>query len=308
MQSRYISGLIAVTVCASAGLMADVSASASELAPSGQILSFTLLTPMHNADLQAKMVAQRSIVSPSRYQELFGSTSDEVRRAKNWAKRNHLHVNYSSPSSGQIFVSASVRDLSSALHVRVAKVRRHGNDGFAVLGTPISVEESVIGVSGLNSTVRAASTAKLQPNSLRKDVGPSNGSPACAPHWGDNLYPSALKYSRESNVLCGYAPADISSMYKATPLQKYDPSVGIVLWGNDPNVKSLTNDYMAKVNFPLLNGYTATVASPDSDMVNCDLRGRNLNRRFRSKLSTQCPLDRRFSIMVHQVVSRRQFN
>ena len=62
-------------------------------------------------------------------------------------------------------------------------------------------------------------------------------------------------------------------MYGVKAAQTKAPSVGVLLWSNDPNMQKITNQYMTEAGYPLLKTYSATVAKPDSDMQYCDPYG-----------------------------------
>ena len=276
MRRHVIAGAGAIafaTVGLAAGPVSRSNAAVPATSSPGSF-TLTLLAPTQNDALKTRMLAAGTVISPAKYQQLFGSTDASMAALRSWAAAQHLTIRHSSQATGEVSVTASAASVSSALHVRIVRVKRGKGSGLetglTVLGTPRASTNAVLAVSGLNTTNRMQLQSALQPNSIRAGLTSGTGSTACSPHWGDHLYPTALKYGSESNQICGYTPGDLTSMYSASSLQKQAPSLGIVLWGDDPNILALTNQYMAQANYPKLTSYTKVVAPPDSDMSSCD--------------------------------------
>ena len=237
-------------------------------------VDLNLLVPTRNAALMQQYLAKGKVISPATYQHLFGATPASMSAVEKWARSTHLTVRGSSPATGQVQVTAPASTVASALHVQMKQITRHGVKGLTALGQPRASTAAVMGVSGLNTTTQMKSASTLQPASTRATLGAAlTGSKACSSHWGDNLYPSVKKYTAESNQICGYTPKDLTTMYAAASLQKQTPTLGIIGWGNDPDVKTLTNQYMSQAGYPVLSSYSTVVASPDDSADGCDMEG-----------------------------------
>lgn len=271
---RNVAIYVSVAAVSAAGFSGSTVAKSGAATPSSATaqgsFTLTLLAPTQNDVLKRQLLAAGTVISPARYQQLFGSTAASMTALKSWATARHFTIRASSQTSGEVSITASAELVASALHVRVIKIKRGKSAGLAVLGSPRASTSAVLAIAGLNTTTRMHTMGALQPDSVRTSLTSGTGSTACAPHWGDHLYPSALKYSAESNQVCGYTPSDLTKMYSASSLQKNSPNLGIILWGDDPNILTLTNQYMAQINYPPLTKYNKFITTPDPDMSSCD--------------------------------------
>lgn len=277
VHTRAIVGAVAITATV-AGFSATTTSAATAAAgadSSGASGSFslTLLAPTQNDALKTSMLSKGSVISPAEYEKKFGATDSSMAQLTSWANSHHLTIRHISQATGEVSVVASAQAVSSALRVRVVKISRGKGrsveNGLTALGVP-QTGNSAVGVSGLNTTNKMQLNSSFQPNSARPSLASGTGSSACSPHWGDHLYPSASKYASESNQICGYTPADLTKMYAVSTLQKSAPKLGIILWGDDPDALTLTNQYMTQVGYPQLSSYNKVVAPAGADMNGCD--------------------------------------
>ena len=235
-------------------------------------MSVDVLLPMKNPALLQRLIQAHMVVSPAKFASLFSTNASQIAYATDWAKDQHLLVQAVDPAAGIVRVGGSTASLEKALRVRFVPISRdHGRQrGVAAVGKP-RVGSFAVAVAGLTTTSRLSGTAELQTQSRRSTLdGVGSASSSCAKYWGDHLYPSAKKYSFESNVICGYRPADLTTINDSKSLQGASPTVGIIGWGDDPNVLSLTNQYMSQVGFSPLSKYSKVVDPASQDLSSCD--------------------------------------
>ncbi|MBO1754801.1 protease pro-enzyme activation domain-containing protein [Allobranchiibius sp. CTAmp26] len=265
-------------------------------APASTPMSLTLQVPQRNAALMARMTAAGTVVSTARYRALFAPSAAQLARVTSFAKSHGMTVDQVDVAGGQVMVHTTATHVNSAFGVTVRRASADGASGVAAIGTPV-VDRSVglSGIAGL-STVRKAKvynahqagssrqTISRTPTSKvsgaprgRISAAASDGSAKCAPHWGDHLQPSAKVYGKESNLICGYVPQDLAKIQGVAAAQTNAPAIGLLLWGNDPNMKAETNTYMAAAKYPLLTNYTAypaaTNAQIEATQPGCDPYG-----------------------------------
>lgn len=246
-----------------------------------QSLSLALQLPQRNMGLANAMLAKGTVVSTSTYTKLFGASPSQLKAASAWAKSQGLKVTSVSAASGQVQVTGSTSKVNKAFGVKMRAATLGSTRGYAAQGTP-SVPSSlgITGVSGLTSLHKMSPQHKVNAKTKRSSLntaavaphanGATDGSTACAPYWGDHLYPKAKKYSVESNYLCGYTPQNLSTMYKTSAASKATPTLGILLWHDDPQVVTLTNQYMTAYKYAQLTKYTKTVAAANANDKQCD--------------------------------------
>ena len=256
-------------------------------APGSTPMSLTLQLPQRNAALLARMTAAGDVVSTARYRALFAPTAAQLARVTSFAKSHGMAVDQVDAAGSQVMVQTTASRVNSAFGVTVRRASAHGVSGVAAIGTPV-VDRSVglSGVAGLSTVRQAKVDNARQAGSSRKTInrtpsskvsgGPrgrisataSDGSTDCATHWGDHLQPSAQVYAKESNLICGYVPQDLAKIQGVTTaVQTNAPSIGLLLWGNDPNMLAETNYYMTEAKYPLLKGYTAYPAATNAQIL-----------------------------------------
>lgn len=250
----------------------------------------TLQLPMRNQALADVMLARGTTLTPAQYRSYFAPTQAQVTRVTAWAKKNGMAVSSTSRDSGSITVQAPVNRVNRAFAVSVKRASAGKVSGLAVDRAPqVPASLGLSGVAGLNtlhrmqtnhrsmglkrSTLAVSSPAsKRAPVTTHTSAAAAAGSQKCSSYWGENLAPTAKKWTNESNYLCGYSPQQLTRMYGTTGT-KQAPAIGILLWGGDTNMLKLTNDYMTAAGYPKLSSYTATIAKPSVNMNQCDPNG-----------------------------------
>ena len=265
-------------------------------APGATPMSLTLQLPQRNAALLARMTAAGDVISTARYRALFAPTAAQIARVTSFATSHGMAVDQVDAAGAQVMVHTTATHVNSAFGVTVRRASAHGVSGVAAIGTPV-IDRSVglSGVAGLTTLHKAKADNAHLAGSSRKNIAAakgkvsstprgrisataSDGSTDCAMHWGDHLQPSAQVYAKESNLICGYVPQDLSKIQgMTTAVQANAPTIGLLLWGNDPNMKTETNTYMAAAGYPALATYTsypaATNAQIEATQPGCDPYG-----------------------------------
>ncbi len=294
------------TVLPNSGTPSAQGLSMKSAAASSKQMSFTLQLPMRNAELADSLVARGVVLSQAQYRAYFSPSQASVKKVTDWAKSQGFSVTHTSRISGQVSVRSDVAHVNKAFKVSMKNATLDGVRGLAVNKAPsVPASVGVSGVAGLNSVHRMTTHDHAMPNSKRPTPRPASsnnhrmrtggvakggqlrGAPRnvkphdgdvlenCTGYWGTSVTPSAHVFQKESDPICGYLPGDLSKMYKAGSADSKKPAIGILLWGNNPNMKAETNTYMTnpKVGYPKLTKYHTKVAKPDSNMPNCDPQG-----------------------------------
>ncbi len=233
-------------------------------------MTFTLQLPLRNQGLAKHLAATGVVLSPSQYRAYFSPSAKRMHKVTKWAKKQGFSVVDSSRMSGQVTVRSSVAHVNSAFKVTMHRASLDGVSGLAVNKAPsVPTSLGLSGVAGLNSVHRMRTNHIEQPSfgrALAKKsahagglgqhvtplAGGTDGSRSCAKYWGEHLYPKSKKYNNESNVMCGYTPADLQKLYGAQAYKSTAPKLGILLWNNNPDERSQTNTYMKKYDFKTL--------------------------------------------------------
>ncbi|WP_050671605.1 S53 family peptidase [Luteipulveratus halotolerans] len=265
----------------SLNLGADDDVQLNGAAPATRTVQATLQLPLRNQDEAQRLIAQGVTMSPAEYRKKFAPSQAQVDKVSAWARDKGLKVTRANRDSGTVSVSAPVRGINSAFGVRMRLATLGGVQGLAVDTDPTVPDFlGLTGISGLNTLHRVQTNrSSFAPRNVPSPGAFSNaataaaGSDACAPYWGDALKPTAKKWAQESNLICGYQPKDLAKMYGATGAASKAPSLGILLWGGDTQMKTITNDYMKAAGYPELTSYTSTIAKPDANMPDCDPEG-----------------------------------
>lgn len=241
--------------------------------PAAGGIDLVLQLSQRNQALADSYLAKGTVVSSGQYTKLFGASSQQLATATSWAKSQGFKVTSVSANSSQVMVSAPTNRVNKAFGVTMRSATFGATRGYAAQGTPTApAAVGLIGVSGLTSLHKMKAENKVNPyvkpivsgSSTRVRThasGRTDGSKDCARYWGDHLYPKVWKYSVESNAMCGYDPADLARMYSTTG-STAAPTLGVLLWYNNPQTLGLTNTYMARAGYPALasSKYSATVA------------------------------------------------
>lgn len=253
-------------------------------------MSLALQVPMRNAAELERRLAQGTTISPAEFQKRYAPTPAQMNRAAAWARSKGLSVSSVDRNGGSVYVSGQVRKVNSAFGVQMKRATLGKVRGMTADRTPqVAATSGISGVSGLStlhrmrpmndSTPMAKKRSTLRPGkkmtsgAMRpRATATATGSQDCAEYWGEKLYPSAKKWSQQSNYICGYIPQDLARMY-GTVNTKLAPKLGILLWGGEPNMKAITNEYMTAAKFPLLQNYSATIEPPTAGMADCDPEG-----------------------------------
>lgn len=269
------------TTLANSGVIGDSSGGGvhfGKAAPAATPMSLTLQLPLRNQAQVDRLIARGAVLSPARYAALVAPSAPAIARVRSWATGHGFTVTSVSRNSGQVSVEASVARVDSAFGVRVHSASLGSRHGLAVTSNPtVPTSLGLSGIAGLNALGRAHTSHVKLPAHTRSAatttgrVTPravSDGSKACAPYWDDHLYPSASgqKFALESNYLCGYLPADLSTMYGVKAAQTKAPAIGLLLWGNEPAMLAQTNRYMSAYGYPLLKTYVANAAASNAQV------------------------------------------
>ncbi len=276
-------GKTALTSSGTAGLIGGGQVSFAAPLAANRSLNLTLQLPQRNAALANTLLARGTTLSPAQYATLFGANTAQVARVTAWAKSQGLTVESVSRTSSQVVVRGTTSRVNKAFGVSMRSARHGSVSGYAAQGTPTAPTAlGLTGVSGLTALHKMTPQHKVGAAGLHKSVRPAtkkvaprasgtDGSVECADYWGDHLYPSAHKYSIESNYLCGYIPQDLVAMYRVSATYtKAAPSLGILLWNDDTQVQTLTNQYMTQVGYPQLTKYSKLVTAPNANDKQCD--------------------------------------
>ncbi|MDE9364597.1 S53 family peptidase [Luteipulveratus sp. YIM 133132] len=247
-------------------------------APQGRQVSATLQLPMRDQARARQLIARGVTMTPAQYRAAFTPTQAKIDRAAAWARGKGLTVTGTSRDTGTVEVSSTVRTMNRAFGVNLHDASLNGRRGMAVDRDPkVPASLGLSGVAGLNTLHRVQSNSsrllEKVPSPGKRTHATAAAADSCAPYWGSVLKPTAKKWAQESNVLCGYQPKDLATMYGAKGAAAKAPALGILLWGGDTAMKTITNQYMTKTGYPQLTSYTATIAKPDANMPACDPEG-----------------------------------
>ena len=234
-------------------------------APESTPMALSLVVPLPNQAQALALAAKGVVLSPAEYTRRFGASQASVDKAAAWAKANGFKVTYVSRDAGQVFVTANVGKVNRALGITMQRATLGSVSGLAPNADPrVAKSSGITAVSGLSTLSKKqplntqglnSTRTTLRPTAKKvtpKANGTTDGSPNCADYWGDHLYPKAKKYSQMSNALCGYYPQDLQKIYGTSSVASQTPTLGILLWGNDPQILARTNEYMASAKFPQL--------------------------------------------------------
>lgn len=277
------------TTLNNSGRLATQALKIDGAAPTSATMSVTLQVGTPDQAEAAKLIASGTVLAPAQYAAKFGTSQASLDAVQKWAREQGLDVVSMSAKGGQVSVRGDVAEINKAFKVQMKTARLHGQRGLAVDKAPqVPASLGLTGVAGLNPVghMRPYST-QGQDAARRSEVTPSasvktsagdksDGKPDCSAYWGDHLLPSAKKYALESNVLCGYTPSDLPKMYGVSSLAKQKPTLGILLWGGDGDMKETTNDYMRSAHYPLLTDYKSVIEPVNANMKDCgplDIQG-----------------------------------
>ncbi|TWP37928.1 S53 family peptidase [Leekyejoonella antrihumi] len=276
------------TVLPNSGVVHASGLSVKGAAASTQPMSFTFQLPLRNQDLANRLVQKSVVLSPAQYRTYFAPSAAQLTKVSKWAKSQGFTVTQISRDSGQVTVSGTVSHVNKAFKVQMHRATLDGKSGLTTNASPsVPASLGLSGIAGLNSVHHMTTDHVVQPNwkksasakgmvhtgGLGQNMKPlangaSDGSTSCSAYWGDHLYPKSKKYSNESNVMCGYMPADLQKMYGSAAYKTTKASLGILLWDNNKNELAQTNTYMKKAGYPTLASYTA-VTNPYTNDPAC---------------------------------------
>ena len=267
-------GKKALTNSGVAGLIGDSGrVQFSTPLPAGGDLDLALQLPQRNQALADSYLANGTVVSTQQYGKLFGASPQQVAVVSAWARTQGFRVTSVSASSAQVMVTAPANRINKAFGVTLRSATFGATRGYAAQGTPtVPASTGLTGVSGLTSLHKMKTQKRVNPYvtprvtqsaaKLRTHAaGRTDGSRECSPYWGDHLYPKVWKYSIQSNIMCGYKPSDLATMYGSKG-STAAPTLGVLLWYNNSQTLNLTNTYMRQSGYPALasSKYSATVA------------------------------------------------
>lgn len=278
------------SVLHNSGKLTTSALSVEAPATGGTPMSVTLQLPLRNQAQLQQLVNAGTVISPAQYAARFAPNSSSVSKVAAWAKSQGFTVRSTSSDGGSVSVTGNVAKVNKAFGVTMHRASLHGVHGLAVDTSPsVPSDLGLSGIAGLNTVSRMRSDRAVQEGSTRSTMRPgarkntafgkgaaSLGSTQCSNYWGDNLYPTAKKYSLESNYICGYAPADLTTMYGVKGAQTKSPVLGILLWGGDSDLQSTVNSYMHAANYPALTNYTSVIETANAGMADCgpyDIQG-----------------------------------
>lgn len=250
-------------------------------ASSSTRMQLALQLPLRNQAQAEKLAAAGVVLTPQQYAARFAPTKGQLTKLTKWAQKQGFTVTQVSSSSGQVFVNGTVAQVNSAFAVKMHTAKLNGVTGLAVDRDPsVPADLGLSGVAGLNSVTRMTTKGERQRGALAKAAAVTGGmKPAatttgvknCSTYWGQYLYPTAKKYSDQSNVMCGYTPKQLQTAYGATGYSAKAPVLGILLWGNATDTLANTNSYASSKGFPQLAAakYKTVVAASNSRMSDC---------------------------------------
>lgn len=255
-------------------------------APANTSMSLSLAAPLPDQSAARTLAAKGVVVSPADYTRRFGASQASVDKISRWARNQGFTVTYVSRDSGQVFVKGTVAKVNKAMNLRIQRANLGKVSGLAPNADPtVSKDSGIIAVGGLSTLGRKQPMNVKGPdakrNSIATKVGPkangaTDGSTDCSDYWGDHLYPRYKKYPAMSNAMCGYLPQDLQKMYGVGSVASQTPVLGILLWGNDPNILARTNEYMKATGFPLLASSSYKVFS-DGKPISADCAADSVN-------------------------------
>lgn len=230
-------------------------------APDATAVTLSLAAPLPDQSQVQALVDAGTVLTPAEYTKRFGASQSSVDRISKWAKQQGFTVTYVSRDSGQVFVKGTVGKVNRSMHLRMQRARLGTVTGLAPNADPtVSRSSGITAVGGLSTLGRKQPLSVKSPQrvSLARKAAPNangatDGSTDCSTYWGEHLYPKVKKYSVMSNGMCGYIPQELQGMYGAGSVAAQQPTLGLLLWGNDSNVLARTNEYMKEVGFPPLN-------------------------------------------------------
>lgn len=292
--AAVVPATVAVAATSPAGSKTALSSSAvstsglsiGNAAPAAAPMSLTLQLPQRNSALMNRLQASGTVVSTAQYRKLFGASDASLAKVVAYAKANGMTVDQVDAAGSSVMVHTTVSRVNSAFGVSVRRASRAGSSGLSAVGTPVvPAALGLSGISGLSTVRKSHVNNAKQANSSRPTLaraaakskitgtprgrisaGASNGSTDCSPYWGDNLQPSALVYAKESNLICGYQPKDLAKIQGVAGAQQNAPAIGLLLWGNDPNMLAETNFYMKEAGYPALTKYTSYPAATNAQI------------------------------------------
>ncbi|TWE11337.1 S53 family peptidase [Rudaeicoccus suwonensis] len=255
-------------------------------ASSSTSVSFALQVPLRNQALESALIAKGTVLTPAQFAAKFAPSAAQMSRVQAWAKKQGFTVTQVSRNSGQVMVSASVGHINHAFGVTMRNATLGATSGLAVEQAPrVPASLGLSGVSGLNSLTKMQTENQLKPGSLRSTIRPvakfsksksaADGDSTfnCVDYWGQHLTATYAKYQKESDITCGYVPQDLTTMYGVKKAQTKAPTIGLLLWGSDPDLLATTNSYMQAAGYPLLKSFTPHVTAPNKNMADCDPYG-----------------------------------
>lgn len=281
---RTTSGSVGSTTLRGSALMGpggftslDPDVRLGQAASAATPLRLGLQLPMRNLGQAQALVARGVVLTPAQFDARFAPTKAQFDKVTGWATQHGLRVTAVSRGTGQVQVAANAVAVNKAFGVTMRAASLGGVKGLAADRAPRAPSYlGLSGVSGLNSLHRMR-TMNENTKQLLSRVGAAasttDGKADCATYWGQHLLPSVKKYGDQSNYICGYTPTQLTTMYGAKAFQGAKPTIGILLWGNDPLTLSETNGYMSEVGYPPLTDYRPYVDVPSAQMAACDPTG-----------------------------------
>ncbi|NHN57264.1 hypothetical protein G9U51_15940 [Calidifontibacter sp. DB0510] len=286
-------GLVGTSSASAAGSGNDVRLNNSAVQATGMrqggaladsaAMQLVFQLPLRNQAQAQAMLARGQVVTPEQYNALFGASPAAVNKVKNWAKKQGYRVTAADAGSGTVTVLTDAGTVNKTLKVTMKRATLNGVRGFAPSQSPaVPASLGVEAVSGLSSLARFKTTPPSRPATTLPRVlagaSPMVGSTACAQYWGQTNYVSTSKWPNRSNVLCGdlntggYSPQSIVKMYGMAGAASAKPTLGILLWDNDPNAVPNANQIATKFGYKQLatTQYSTLVDPKNVKMADCE--------------------------------------
>lgn len=248
-------------------------------------MHLSLQVPLRNERIRQDLLRKGTVISPAQYDRLFAASPKTLRRVAGWAKGHGLQVTSTDATSGAVQVTGTAATVNKTFRLTLRTAHADGRTGIVPDNAPaVPVNLGISSVSGLSTlgrnVVRQQQHQKVQRQPVERHTlglvrGPQQSlAPAhnqyCSQYWGQNLAVTAKKYADMSNVQCPMSPQQAVKTYGMSGAASAAPSLGILLWGDDPSAMANANVLATAYGSPKLTKYTKLVAAPNSRMADCE--------------------------------------
>ncbi|WP_460600685.1 S53 family peptidase [Flexivirga lutea] len=257
-----------------------------KLVDRGAVASHTLMhlslqVPLRNERIRQDLLRKGAVISPQQYDRLFAASPADLRKVAAWATDHGLRVTATDATSGAVQVTGTAAAINKAFRITLRTAHAEGRTGIVPDNAPaVPASLGISGVSGLSTLGRSAVRPQQQLQVRREPVarhtlGSQQTAAAannqyCSKYWGQNLAVTAHKYAKMSNYQCPLSPQQAVKIYGMSGAANATPSLGILLWGDDPNALTNANVLSGAYGYPKLTKYSKLVAKPNARMADCE--------------------------------------